>query len=340
MAGATPLELLLEQELKSLNSQPKAFPRFSEQQVRDRIKANNQEVNLGALGMLANDRNVNEVGGMVFKRALGNRDERTNEQGTYDPLTGEMAESPEYRDAKNEARRDRVFKLALQQEDYRQKQFDKETEAEKDRQLKILLAQLAGSNRIDVAGIMAEARRAAAAAKGENKPGKTLPAGAIEKLSKQQGVAGVYDNLGATFKDDYAGTPLLANAQNTVGRFLGAGYEDQANWWQRYQEQTNAVRNELFGSALTAPEQQAFDRANIVPGMKASEVRRRLSQQARITALGVNRLKERYSQGGYDVADIPEVPVPAEFNPIQPAAPAASAGPKRLKFNPATGMLE
>jgi hypothetical protein len=162
--------------------------------------------------------------------------------------------------------------------------------------------------------------------------GKTLPAGQVEKLSKSQAVADAYGALLGSFKDQFGGSPLLANAQNALGRFVGVGYEDQSNWWQQYQEQTNMVRNQLFGSALTLTEREAFDRANIVPGMKPSEIRRRLAQQAEITAKGVRRLTENYGRAGYDVSDL------MSGAAVAPPAPMQNA-PQELQLPPGFKLI-
>ena len=134
--------------------------------------------------------------------------------------------------------------------------------------------------------------------------GKQLSWSAVQDFSKQAGMADAMAGLAGTFKDDYSSSIGLGNVQNALGR-LGVGNQDQANWWQQYAEQRNLIRNQLFGSALTAAEQRAFDEANITPNMDAKLIRRRLSQQAQAAQQAYNRLRDAAAGSGYDISGTP-----------------------------------
>lgn len=275
---------------------------------------------LSAVAQLANNPAVAQAAMQAHKNAQAQYDTQSlGQQGFALPGQGEFVESPIYQRERMATRNQQeqiqkaslaaaaqaqVDRLAAQQ----QMQGDKlQAQRERDQQnsmLRMTLAQMAGQRAMDVASLRASQKADAPA-------GKTLPAGQVEKLTKNQTAAGNYASLAGTFKDEWAGSPLLATAQNAVGRFAGLGYEDQANFWQRYQDQVNEVRHQLFGSALTAPERDAFDRANVVPGMKPSEIRRRLKQQAEAAARAERKLTENYGKAGYNVSGFLEQAAPA-----------------------------
>lgn len=287
---------------------------------------------LSAVAQLANNPAVAQAAMFADKNARAQYDTQSlGQQGLALPAAGEFVESPIYQRERMATRNQQeqiqkaslaaaqqaqADRLAAQQ----QLQGDKlQAQRERDQQnsmLRMTLAQMSQQGALSRAQLSADSRDAGKTAA---PVGRTLPAGQVEKLTKNQTAADNYTSLADSFKDEWAGSPLLANSQNAIGRFVGAGYEDQANWWQRYQSQTNEVRNQLFGSALTVPERDAFDRANVVPGMKASEIRKRLGQQAEAAAKAARKLTENYGKAGYNVSGFLEQAVPA-------AAPQTAAG--------------
>lgn len=120
-------------ELQALQNPAPIPPQFSEEQVRQRIRDNNQQVNLGLLGELGGDPNARRVGGAIFKRALGDREERVTNRGTTDPLTGVTAEDPMYAADQRDARRGKVLDATLRYEDQRQRAADRVAQAEQER---------------------------------------------------------------------------------------------------------------------------------------------------------------------------------------------------------------
>ena len=101
--------------------------------------------------------------------------------------------------------------------------------------------------------------------------------------------------LTETFKPEYAGYKVGAGeAWNWVGRNIGGSKEtqDQAQWWQDYQDWTNLKRNSLFGSALTPGETSEYNKAMVHPGMTPDQVQRNLSRQMEIGLNATRRLAE------------------------------------------------
>lgn len=96
---------------------PPAKPMFSQEQQAQRIRQNNDLTNLGLLGQMSGDENTQSVGGQVFKQAIGNRQEHVDPRGTFDPLTGVLAESPDYQNEKKEKKKAKIFEQALKYED-------------------------------------------------------------------------------------------------------------------------------------------------------------------------------------------------------------------------------
>ena len=123
----------LMQEYARLQNQQPAGPMYSPDEIRERIRRNNEQVNLGALGALSGDPHVSQVGSTIFKQALGDRGERITQRGIMDPLTGVTAEDPEYQNERHDARRGKILDAALRFEDQRQRAAERATAAEENR---------------------------------------------------------------------------------------------------------------------------------------------------------------------------------------------------------------
>lgn len=150
-----------------------------------------------------------------------------------------------------------------------------------------------------------------AAGKPVGRPGqasKSLPANAIKDLGEKGESVTTFTRLTDTFKDDYAGkgAQALGTVQNLLGRNIGGGYADQANWWQDYQRQKNVVRNKLFGSALTANETAEFEKADINPGMTSEVIKKNLERQNSAARRAARKLAKAYAAGGYSSQQIEE----------------------------------
>jgi hypothetical protein len=111
------------------------------------------------------------------------------------------------------------------------------------------------------------------------------------------------NRLADTFNEGYAGSPVLGQAENWIGRTLGDPFDKgQAQWWQDYQSYINEVRHSLFGGALTATEKAEFDRAMVQPGMNPDQVRQNLTRQKQIVDNAIKRRMNIYGGQGYDMS--------------------------------------
>ncbi|MTW19449.1 hypothetical protein GJ689_24975 [Rhodoplanes serenus] len=129
----------------------------------------------------------------------------------------------------------------------------------------------------------------------------------ITKLDEEGGKFQNLSGFADTFKPEYAGygASWIGDAANAAGRYLPQGVvgktaAEGASWWQNYDRYKNVVRNELFGSALTATEKSAFERADINPGMTPDQITRNLRRQREIATNGLRRKANAMIAAGYD----------------------------------------
>lgn len=138
------------------------------------------------------------------------------------------------------------------------------------------------------------------------KPPKELGFGDVSKLAEEGGKFSAVNRFATNFKDEYGGaTPGLGDARNWVGRTLPDGMVDPsaregAMFWQDYDKYKNVVRNDLFGSALTANEQAAFDRADIKNTMAPSVIKANLKTQKDILEGAMKRRASSLVVSGYN----------------------------------------
>ena len=135
--------------------------------------------------------------------------------------------------------------------------------------------------------------------------GMALPRPVVNDLAEKAGNAEGYGRLIAGFNPDYAGykNKMVGELANTTKRTFGDD-TGQAQWWQDYDLQASVVRNKLFGSALTAPEIAAWEKAAINPGMDSKQIQQNLKRQNSIVQGSLNRLANVYRKGGYSQEQI------------------------------------
>jgi len=175
---------------------------------------------------------------------------------------------------------------------------------------------------------------------------KDLPFNVVKELGERGGAAGDFNRIAGGFKDDFAGYKLgsvVGEAANTLGRNTNVGnFGEQAQWWQEYQSKKNIIRNQLFGSALTATEAGEFNKADINPGMTPDQVRTNLQRQATAAKRAAGTLAKYYITTGVDPMQIEaalgyplaDLGITAPAGPAMPSgvAPQQSAPPARLPF--------
>ena len=159
---------------------------------------------------------------------------------------------------------------------------------------------------------------------------RAIPSPLQKQLTEAAELADATDRFRTTFKPEYAGKTITGELGNTVGRVMGDD-TGQSQWWQDYELHQSQVRNKLFGSALTAPEIEAWNKSAINPRMNADEVRKNLVRRDMLEKRGLERVTRGALAGGYNPAQI-EAFTGRAAGQAAPAAPAPSttAGPARI----------
>lgn len=130
------------------------------------------------------------------------------------------------------------------------------------------------------------------------KPFRTLPTKAADQLATMGGNLDTYERLTSTFKPEYVGRPLVGGAAIQASK-IGIGDPAMGDWWADYQSMVNAVRNEMFGAALTDTERAEFEKAMITPGMTPELAQRNLQRQVALLNTGSSRLANSLKNQGY-----------------------------------------
>jgi hypothetical protein len=192
------------------------------------------------------------------------------------------------------------------------------------------------------------------------KPPRPLTDGARTNLSGVGGAVSQASSLRSGFRDDFGGFGFAGAgdvANWTARNFAagGKGGEDRAAWWQEYQTRKNAIRNQLFGSALTKTEREEWEKADINPGMTPAMIKRNLARQEQAARSAARRLAESYGVDynrdsveaalGMKLDDLGKpIEIPAEEPPIargrgagRPTARSAPASNATPTSNPAPG---
>ena len=137
------------------------------------------------------------------------------------------------------------------------------------------------------------------------KDGKEIKFGDATKLAGQStgvdNLVGIYES----FKPEFAG--FGTNAVGEVAVFAAGKQSDEKSvalyqWWQDYQNNINKVRNDLFGSALTAPEKAEFEKAMVTKGMNSTQAEKNLRRQAEIAQKAYEKIDNVLRVQGYSKA--------------------------------------
>jgi len=117
--------------------------------------------------------------------------------------------------------------------------------------------------------------------------------------------ANTYGSLASTFETGFAGAKFEAwgNFLSKLNKNLPLNDEDRrvSAWWTKYQNQVNEIRNDLFGSALTATEKEEFAKAMITRSTDGKTAKKYLETQARILRKAYNNRLDSYSEHGWSV---------------------------------------
>lgn len=156
-------------------------------------------------------------------------------------------------------------------------------------------------------------------------PGRGTPLsdGAINSLSEQGGILSQWRALGETFNPDFGGygIGLVGRAANTIARNT-AGASPRADWWQQFDSLDNVVRNQLFGSALTATEKAAWEATTVSPGSSPETIRANLARRQQIVRDAITRqARARLANGANPQAVSEATGIPLEVLMAPQAAP-------------------
>lgn len=171
--------------------------------------------------------------------------------------------------------------------------------------------------------IIAAIEEAKQSAKIKEKP---LQAGAVKELGAAGAAIENTERLKNTFQDQYGGHSVLGDFSNTYKRVMGDA-TGQAQWWQDMEALQNQARHELFGSALTAGELAAWNKANITPRMDPEQIRENLQRRSEIEARAASKLGRAYAAGGYSEDQIRELLGTSARYLDNPAPPATQGIP-------------
>ena len=149
---------------------------------------------------------------------------------------------------------------------------------------------------------------------------KPLPIPLQKQLSEGAELVDATQRFTSTFKDEYGGKTLTGGLGNVYGKTFG-DETGQSQWWQDYELHQSQIRNKLFGSALTAPEIEAWNKSAINPRMASSQIRANLARRNQLEQTGLDRLMKGAAAGGYNKDQI------EAFTGRSPAAPVAKVLP-------------
>jgi len=132
---------------------------------------------------------------------------------------------------------------------------------------------------------------------GEND--KSLPESAAKRVEDQVSTYATLKAANGGFKDDFAGNTLTGDWENKIQAATGWGTPGQRDWWARFRQVDNQIRNDLFGAALTASEQAAYEATTISPSMAATEIRANLASREKIIREALSRRTKYLKANGY-----------------------------------------
>lgn len=118
----------------------------------------------------------------------------------------------------------------------------------------------------------------------QNADGTAVPAA---EFNRARDYVGMYEGLQGSandFEDNFGGN-LLGGIENTLqayGLDFGMDTPGQSEWWATFKGLDNQIRNDLFGSALTESERQAYAGTTVEPGMTPEKIKANLTKRAGI----------------------------------------------------------
>lgn len=135
---------------------------------------------------------------------------------------------------------------------------------------------------------------------------KSLSESAAVSLEDQINVYASLKQAALGFEDDFGGNTLTGEVENWAQAVSPwpVGTPGQRDWWSAFREADNVIRNQLFGSALTESEKQAYAQTTISPRMRPDEIRKNIVRRAEIIRGATERRIDRYRAAGFNESEI------------------------------------
>lgn len=155
---------------------------------------------------------------------------------------------------------------------------------------------------------------------------KQIPEGLSKRVEAEVAQRDALSRSLSSFQDGYGGNVAGSLENLAQGIYSGVGTPGQRDWWADFAATDNQIRNELFGSALTAAEQRAYNATTVTPRMDPKEIRRNLNRRLQIVEGALQRRRKFMEANKFDLEA-----VDALLSPL-PGNPGAGAGaPVRVR---------
>jgi hypothetical protein len=125
-----------------------------------------------------------------------------------------------------------------------------------------------------------------------------------DKIGKVTAMADKAIAAADMFRDEFAGFKGAGGGAVMAGRYLGGKYQPMAQFWGDYATYRNAIRHELFGSALTVGEAAAFAQSDVTYDDDPKYVRDRLKLNGLLALEGKRKQAEMAKAQGHSDEEI------------------------------------
>ena len=131
--------------------------------------------------------------------------------------------------------------------------------------------------------------------------GRALSDATAKRIESGVGMRDAMTGAAASFQDDFAGNTITGGLENMVqSRVDSFGTPGQNQWWANFKSTDNQIRNDLFGSALTPTEKQAYEGTTVSPSMDPKQVRTNLAKRRDILKGALDRQRRFMLANGYN----------------------------------------
>lgn len=126
------------------------------------------------------------------------------------------------------------------------------------------------------------------------------PKVAQEISDKAQGLDELI-HLNSTFKDEFGGS--VVGGPTATKLYERVGFKkDRVYWWKQFKKLDSKLRNELFGSALTATEKASWDEITVTENSDPEIIKEAIFQRASIAKKALDREIQGLANTGLDTS--------------------------------------